>query len=108
MGFSQFLGRDPDLVNEVRATLSTALFLVVGAAARDGTPQLLRDVLGRRIIMQTRQELSHSFHRVEQTLGDIIALAPRCRLVPGPLCLVPSARSVPSCSALEGVVVLGG
>jgi len=87
----ELLGRDPDLVHEVRAALGTACFFVVRAAARGGTPQLLGHVLGRGVDPQTRQQLSHAFHGVEQTFGDIIALAPRARIVPGPLSLVPSS-----------------
>jgi hypothetical protein len=47
--FPELLGRDPDLVHEVCAALGSTCFFVVRAAAGDGTPQLLLDVLAGRV-----------------------------------------------------------
>jgi hypothetical protein len=82
---AKFLGRKPDLVNEIRATLGAPCCFVVYATAGNGTPQLRGDMLGCRVAKQSRQQPSHTFHRIESVLGDIVALASRRRLVIGPL-----------------------
>jgi hypothetical protein len=57
----------------------------------------------RKRVISAGSNPRHTLHGIEQTLGNIRVLAPHCRLVPGPRCLVlvPSSirRSTPRLSS---------